>query len=55
MLPLAREYFQMRVPARGGLGNLVFDSGSRAYTKEVSKALRNGHVWMWAERKLAGP
>ncbi|MCG3181749.1 MAG: hypothetical protein BIFFINMI_04149 [Phycisphaerae bacterium] len=29
-------------------------AGSGAYTKEVCKKLRNGHIWLWAEWKLAG-
>lgn len=34
--------------------SLKLYAGSGAYTKEVAKKLRNGHIWLWAERKLQG-
>ncbi|MCG3179050.1 MAG: hypothetical protein BIFFINMI_01381 [Phycisphaerae bacterium] len=47
-LTKAREYYEKRIPSNAG--QLVLLSGTRAFTKEVGKSLRNGHVWLWAER-----
>ena len=47
-----REYFQMRISPQPE--ERVFNYGNRTITKEVSKALRNGHVLQWAEKRLAG-
>jgi hypothetical protein len=46
-----REYLRMRIPSTAE--ERVFDYGSRTITKEVAKALRNGHVLQWAEERLA--
>jgi uncharacterized protein YyaL (SSP411 family) len=50
-LAQARKLFE-----RGMQNNnrLTLYAGSGAYTKEVCKKLRNGHIWLWAEWKLAG-
>jgi hypothetical protein len=41
----------MRIPSTAE--ERVFDHGTRTITKEVAKALRNGHVLQWAEVRLA--
>jgi hypothetical protein len=46
-----REYLQMRIPTAAE--DRVFDSGTRTVTKEVAKALRNGHILQWAEQRFA--
>jgi len=46
-----RHYLQMRIPSTAE--ERVFDHGTRTITKEVAKALRNGHVLQWAEVRLA--
>jgi len=52
MLVRARELFAKGLPA--GDARLVLWTGNGAYTKEAGKPLRNGHIYLWAERKLAG-
>jgi hypothetical protein len=49
-LPKGREYFQMRISAEPE--ERFFTNNTRTVTKEVSKALRNGHILQWAEKKL---
>ena len=44
------EYYQMRIPPQPE--ERVFSYNTRTVTKEVSKALRNGHILQWAEKKL---
>ena len=46
-----REYFQMRISSEPE--ERVFNYNTRTVTKEVAKALRNGHVLQWAEKKFA--
>lgn len=50
-LQKGREYLQMRMPPTAE--QRVFDYGNRTITKEVAKALRNGHVLQWAQVRLA--
>ena len=49
-LSKGREYFQMRIPSEPE--ERVFSYNTRTVTKEISKALRNGHILQWAEKKL---
>lgn len=50
-LARARELFARGLP--GNDARLVLWTGTGAYTKEAGKPLRNGHIYLWAERKLA--
>ncbi|MDD4890110.1 MAG: hypothetical protein PHU85_09285 [Phycisphaerae bacterium] len=51
MLTRARELFAKGLPTNDG--RLILWTGAGAYTKEAGKPLRNGHIYLWAERKLA--
>jgi len=50
LLDKAAKYYRIRFREEFAHHGLFYSS--RAFGKETAKALRNGHYWLWAERKM---